>query len=91
MDISKYNKAEVLAALYNNSKPQGFGFMQSSPLDMTKSEAEELLSQSTYFDYLQGRVMKICLEPDTTELDTRLYNQDNGHKAAERAIESIGS
>lgn len=37
-----------------------------------------------YFDYLKGRVMKIDIAPD--EIDTRLYNRDNGRDAAEDAI-----
>jgi hypothetical protein len=31
IDISKLDKAAVLAALYNNSKPQGLGFLQATP------------------------------------------------------------
>ena len=84
VDISNKDKAEVLAALYNNSHPCGLGFLQYNPEPMTIEQARELLQQTTYFDYLAGRVMKISLESDTVY--TRGYNRDNGDGAAERAI-----
>lgn len=90
MNISKYNKADVLRILYNNSKPQGMGFLHFDPIDMTKKQAQDLLDDLgplKYFDYLKGRVMKIDLSND--ELDTRLYNRDNGIDAAEKAIVSF--
>jgi hypothetical protein len=37
-----------------------------------------------YFDYLHGRVMKIGLVKN--EVNTALYNRDNGPGAAEAAI-----
>lgn len=49
VDIKGLNKAEVLAALYNNSKPLGLGFLHFDAKDMTVAEAEELLKQTTYF------------------------------------------
>lgn len=87
MDISKYDKADVLRVLYNRAKVQGLGFLHWTPEDMTKVEAEELLQADLYFDYLFGRVMKVDLSRD--ELDIRLYNRDNGPGAAEEAIEEL--
>lgn len=89
MDITGLNKAEVLAALYNNAKAQGFGIFIAEKRDMTIQEAEEILSvtEDKFFDYLKGRVMKINLAKD--EVDTRLYNRDNGVDAAEMAIKRI--
>ena len=40
--------------------------------------------RGNYFDYLQGRVMKVRIQGD--ELDPRLYDRDNGEGAAEQAI-----
>jgi len=85
IDLTGKNKAKVLASLYNNSKPQGLGFLHYNPVPMTIAEAEDLLAQSPYFDYLHGRVMKIDLSGDT--LDTSLYDRDNGEGSALRAIE----
>ena len=84
VDISNKDKAEVLAALYNNSHPHGMGFLQYNPEPMTIEQARELLKQTTYFDYLAGRVMKISLESNIVR--TCGYNRDNGNGAAERAI-----
>ncbi len=85
--LAGLNKADVLAALYNASKPQGMGFMHYNPKPMTRGEAEALLEQTTYFDYLQGRVMKVDLSGDA--LDPRLYDRDNGQGAAQKAIEAF--
>lgn len=85
MNIKGLDKAEVLAALFNASRQQGMGFLDSrGNSEMTKKQAEEVLKVTDYFDYLHGRVMKIGLDLD--EVETRLYDRDNGHGAAERAI-----
>lgn len=86
MNITGMDKAKVLCALYNGARVQGLGFLQATPGDMTEAEAANILSQvggRPYFDYLRGRVMKIALED---ELDTRLYDRDNGEGSAEAAI-----
>ena len=72
----------MLAALYNASKPQGMGFVHYDPKPMTRQEAEALLEQGTYFDYLKGRVMKVKLSGD--ELNEWGYDRDNGQGAAAR-------
>ena len=87
IDISKLNKAEVLAALYNRSRSLGLGHLQFRPEDMTTEQAEELLQGQTYFDYLYGRVIKISLKGDSFE--ERLYDRDNGPGAAMAAIKHL--
>lgn len=84
VDISNKDKAEVLVSLYNNSHPQGNGFLHSTEEPLTIKMAREFLSETTHFDYLAGRVMKVDLT--TNIVYTGLYNQDNGDGAAERAI-----
>lgn len=88
VDIKGLNKAEVLVALYNNSKPQGLGFLHFESKDMTVSEAEEILKQTTDFDYLKGRVMKVDLSSDDG-FEEWLYDRDNGSGAAQRAIDTL--
>jgi len=95
IDISKLDKAEVLAALYNKSRP--LGFLHYDPTPMTKEEANILLKEqeyitydgrkSIYFDYLNGRVMKVDLSGN--ELDPYLYDRDNGEGAAANALFSV--
>ncbi|AYG07730.1 hypothetical protein D7M10_11795 [Pseudomonas fluorescens] len=85
MDIKGLDKAEVLAALFNASRQQGLGFLDTrGGVGMSADEAREILKETQHFDYLRGRVMKISLDGD--ELEPRLYDRDNGHGAAEQAI-----
>ena len=84
VDISNKDKAEVLAALYNNSHPQGMGFLQYDPEPMNIEQAHKILKQTASFDYLFGRVMKISLESNIVH--TSGYNRDNGDCAAEHII-----
>ena len=87
INISGLNKAEILAALYNSSKPLGYGILQFDPTPMTVDEAAELLKHTTNFDYLKGRVMKINLSGD--ELDTWGYSRDIGENAAEDIVSKL--
>ena len=56
---------------------------------MTVEEAEMHFNDADdgYFDYLNGRVMKIDLSEDM--LDPWLYDRDNGEGAAARALTEI--
>lgn len=87
IDLRGLDKADVLAALYNRSRPQGLGFLQATSGDMTREEAAELLKEHTYFDYLHGRVMKVNLAGDT--FSPHLYDRDLGEGAAARAVASV--
>ncbi|MBI2097172.1 MAG: hypothetical protein HYT40_03445, partial [Candidatus Sungbacteria bacterium] len=88
ISLKGLNKADVLAALYNASKPLAMGFMHYDPKPMTRQQAEALLKHQTDFDYLQGRVMKVDLSEDDF-FDPRLYDRDNGQGAAEKVIEAL--
>jgi hypothetical protein len=64
------------------------GFLQFTPEDMTTDEAREILKEHQgRFDYLKGRVMKVCLDEDEFRED--LYDRDNGPGAAARVIDKI--
>lgn len=88
INIKGLNKAKVLAALYNASKPLGLGFLQYVPGAMSENEAAELLKKYTYFDYLNGRIMKVDLSSNE-EFDEWLYDRDNGIGAAQKAVNGI--
>lgn len=88
VEITGLSRSAVLAALYNSARPQGMGFLHYTPDDMTEDQAKDLLKKQAYFDYVQGRVMKVDLSRDN-EFDPRLYDRDNGPGAAQRAIDSI--
>lgn len=81
------DKAAVLAALYRAARPQGMGCLHYNPKPMTIEEAHDLIaerSQDLYFDYLDGRVMKVDLSGD--ELDHYSYDLDNGAGKAAMVI-----
>jgi hypothetical protein len=86
INIKGFDKAKVLAALYNHSKPQGMGYFHYTPADMTREEAQKIINECKekgcplYFDYLKGRVMKVDLSKDS--FDETLYDRDNGPGAA---------
>lgn len=100
IDIKGIDKADLLAALYNNASPMGMGFLQARPGQMTREGALELMEagddssrmfpnmkRRMYFDYVYGRPLKVNLEGD--ELETSLYNRDWGKDAAEQIVESL--
>lgn len=87
ISLAGLNKAVVLAALYNASKPKFIGFIRYNPKPMTREEADGLLRQTFHFTYLKGRVMEVDLSGD--ELDTRGYDRDNGQGAAECVIAEL--
>ena len=99
IDISKYDKADVLRVLYNNAQPLGMGFLRYEQGDMSYKEASEYLSgkravpdyamlgPDKYFDYLKGRVLKVDLSGN--KINPELYDRDYGEGAAQRAIDSL--
>jgi hypothetical protein len=87
IDVSDISAAELLAALYNNSRAQGLGFLHYTPEPMTTAEAEKLIKARSYFDYIQGRVMKVEINGKT--LDPWLYDRDNGEGAAQRVVDEL--
>lgn len=88
IDISDMSKAEVLHKLFNASKTQGMGIFTSKPDNMTLEECQTYVNfqdkRDSYFDYFNGRVMKVDIGHDS--LDPRLYDRDNGEGAAQRAL-----
>lgn len=104
IDIKGIDKAELLAALYNNSRPMGMGFLQARPGELTIEQAREACgygddstrmlgknaagNRELYFDYLHGRPLKSDLSGDTFR--PWGYDRDNGGDGtAARIIESL--
>lgn len=101
VSIKDLDKATVLAALYNNAKPMGMGFLHYTAGDMTIEEANKCLElgddsarmfpgigrKKLYFDYLKGRCLKVNLSED--EFDAWGYDRDYGEGAAKRVIAGI--
>ncbi len=100
VNIAGLDKVELFAALYNYAKPLGMGMLHYDPKPLTKEAAAILMGQGDdtqrmfgssrgglYFDYVKGRPLKIDLSGD--ELDTYLYNRDQGDGAAERIVAEL--
>lgn len=88
VNIEGKSKAKVLKALYDHSHVQGMGFLQAVPEGtVTIERCEKLLKETTYFDYLYGRVLKVDLSGN--EFEERLYDRDCGRGAAQRAVDSV--
>lgn len=89
ISIQGLPKEKVLAALYNNAKPLGRGFLHYTPGPLSDEEVREQMEDGRlYFDYVKGRVMKVDLSGDT--LDPYFYDRDNGRGAAELALLDAG-
>lgn len=87
IEIVGIDKAVVLQRLYNAARPQGMGFYQYTPGDMSIDEARDLILKKgprLDFDYVKGRVLKVNLTNDS--FSPALYDRDNGPGAARRAI-----
>jgi hypothetical protein len=90
IDITGLDKAEVLAALYNASRPQGLGVLHYRPGDMSVDDARKLLVPIRgrfYFDYVGGRPLKVDI--NERELDVTLYDRNNGDGAAVSALQHL--
>ncbi len=87
LNIQGLDKAEVFKALYDNASPQGLGILHFIPGNLGIEEARKAVKEQTRFDYYRGRVMKVDISGD--ELETWLYDRDNGEGAAERALSSL--
>ena len=90
ISIAGLDKATLLAALFNAAHQQGLGtFDITGKARMSVAEAGALLRLNAQFDYLKGRVLKISLAD--ADMDTRLYDRDNGHMAAELVVAALRS
>jgi hypothetical protein len=89
IDISDFDKVDVLCRLHAAARQQGLGRFQPD-VPITPQEASDIIENrliegaGLYFDYLGGRVMKVDIAGDT--LNPRLYDRDNGEGAAARAL-----
>lgn len=96
VDIRGLDKAEVVLALWNASQMQGMSFLGyhgEMSLEQIRADIEERKhkdfegNDSIYFDYLNGKVMKVDVGQD--EFDPRLFDCDCGEGTAQRAIDNL--
>lgn len=89
-NIAGIDRAKLVQRLYDHAKVQGLGSLGSNcGVSMRYEEAKDLVGK--YIDYHNGRVMKISVpaEEEGDEIDTWLYNRDNGKLAAEKVVEEL--
>lgn len=88
VDITGIEKSVLLAALFNASKPLGYGALHFNAKPMTAEEAQEIINEQGFrFDYLNGRVMKINISGDTVNVWG--YDRDNGTGAVKSIVEGL--
>lgn len=84
--LNNVTREAALAALFNRAKPQGLGMLHYDKAHvMTENEARVVLMNGDYVDYLEGRVIKVDFK-NPEEIDTTLYDRDNGKDAGEAAV-----
>lgn len=81
-------KAMLLQELYNNSQPQGWGWVHYQPEDMTLERALAITQVQGSFDYVLGRVIKVNFDGCATPSHVRgsLYDRDLGPGAFARCL-----
>jgi len=83
VDISGLDKAELLAALHVKAfHPK---HLMTGVLSM--DDARKILSQGSYVDYAQGRVIKAELGQDV--VDVRLFDRDAGKGTFARVVKEL--
>lgn len=102
ISIAGLDRAAVLAALHNHTRAIGLGALHDLHRDMTVDEAKAIIERGhdsaamfgkrpsepqLYFDYVQGRPLKIDITGD--EFDPWLYDRDAGEGRAAKAIATI--
>ena len=89
VNIEGIDRAKLVQELYKNAKSPGNGATIRSSEELPLDVAKDLVGKD--MDYVAGRVMKIEVPraSESNELDTFLYNRDNGENAAEKVVSSI--
>ena len=87
----KYNgltKAEVLCALYNRARCVDVKILMSDDPKMTAIQASQFLMTTEYFDYINGRILKVDLS-GKYGFDETAYDLYNGKGSAQLALDDV--
>lgn len=89
ISIKGLDKARLLQALFNHSKPMGLGFYAlGATTEMTYDEAKKIVSEGKLnFDYVRGRVIHINISGD--EINSSQYDRRVGTGAALMVIATL--
>jgi len=88
ISFANKNKAEVLKALWENSKAQGMSFRHLPESgEITLVQCSAALAVSSYVDYFSGKVIKVDFSSEA--FDPRSYDRDNGDGAATKVLQGM--
>lgn len=88
VDFTGFTQEEVLSELYNNSKSFGMGLLHFNSKPMTLEEARSELKKTDYFDYLNGRVMKVSFA-NFPKMSSWGYDRDIGQGAMQKCLNNL--
>lgn len=88
VDATGLNASEVLAELYNNSKPLGMGIYQYKDEMMDVDEASLLLTKGNQFDYVFGRYMKVDFSKYPV-ISSSSFDSQYGEGTMQRLIDNV--
>ena len=104
IDVSDIDPAELLAGLYNRSRPLGMGVLQAKDGDMSSEQARELLGGKVEGDYMGESLHRddsehryfdylhgrvMKVEINGETLRTALYDRDMGAGAAQAVVDVV--
>ena len=91
INIEGLEKAKLLQGLFNSAKPVGLGFYDpASNKEMSYEEAKNIIDKAKgrlYFDYLNGRKMKINISGD--EINSSEYDESSGSGTALMVVTAL--
>lgn len=83
--ITKANYGAVVAALHNNTRPLGLGFLHATGPMTPEEGAKECAPRGgrIFMDYVRGRPVKTTLTigKELTDSDLRCFKRDGGNVA----------
>jgi len=89
MIVTESNLFDIVAALHNETRPVGMGFVNATgPITADDARAdlgERVRNGRIRLDYYRGRPLKVLLQVGE-EVNLRLFDRDAGVGAGERAL-----
>jgi hypothetical protein len=86
-DGTPLTPAELIVAIYNNSSKYNMGWLDQTQRTLTVHDAEELLANSSYIDYLDGKAIKMSFETWPI-IDTRRFADRNGPEHLTKCVKT---
>lgn len=93
--ITGVDLVELVKAAYDESRPQGLGFLHYQEGGLTDAEAQSLIRvgheyEPVTLDYLKGRSLKFHVRRDGDDLYIREDWYDHSHEQLARVLARVG-